>query len=427
MSGHLILPPPQPKPETYQRPAPASRRSAPVADEATALLPATPREPQTTQETLPAARDAAPEPLAETAQAPRTTDEPSQPAAASPSEQPEPERKPKPRALFVLQIVGTVVLALVACLGVDAAILSARVARVDLTQRVGVSTGDSTTWLIVGADTKPVTVNGELVMEEDLSLDGSGEAVPVGSRADVIIIVNVPHDGGPATVISIPRDLTVRYDAEGHMERLTLRLKPGLDFLAGSLCEGLGIAVDHAAMVTMDGMVALVDSLGGVEMNVQYATRDADKGLDIPEAGTQLLNGQNALGLVVARHAEQLIDGQWIALSEAEGNVARARYAGQIVDAFMARVKSQAANPVALQQLAWAATEGVTLDSSATLFDLLGLASKIQYTAGDETEDMLLLPADILPMEEANWTAYANDETWAMLNKYGYYAGGCQR
>jgi LCP family protein required for cell wall assembly len=303
----------------------------------------------------------------------------------------------------VLKAVGTILLATVAAIAVDIAVLSQRVQREPVRKSAAVSSTYSKTWLVVGVDDKPV-------------IDPATNQT-VGDRADVIIVVQVPDDGGQARILSIPRNLTVRYDAEGHMERLTLLLKPGIDTLIGGLCEGMGIPVDHVAMVSMSGMVNLVDAVGGVWMDIEYPMHDDDKGLDIPKAGHQLLDGTDALGLLRARTAERKIDGKWIPFTEDEGNAARARYSGELVDSFVERFKQVASDPVKLQQIAFVGTGAVTIDDGTTAFDIASIAPRVE-------QDMQLLPVEAMPMDKAEWTSYMNDETLQVLAGFDYYPGG---
>jgi LCP family protein required for cell wall assembly len=309
-----------------------------------------------------------------------------------------------------LKVVGTVLLALVAALGIDGAVLSQRIQREPIKPSLAVSSAHSETWVVVGADDKPVTVDGELYLDS--------EGNPLGSRADVVVVIQVPDDGGPARVLSVPRDLTVRYDRAGHEERLGVTLTKGTDRFLGALCEGLGIPADHLALVTMQSMIDLVDAVGGIELDIDYPIRDASGIVDIPEAGLQTLDGFNALGLVRARLGERYIDGEWVPLSEAEGNAARAKWAGLVVDAFMSRVRQVMTNPAKLQKLALAGTAGVTLDQHTTVLDLARLAPRV----GDDMEQ---LPVEVVPFEEMNWTSFPNDDTYAMLETYDYYPGGC--
>jgi LCP family protein required for cell wall assembly len=343
--------------------------------------------------------------------APRRAIEPEKPARTRREKGEGKKRRPW---LTAAKVLLTVILALAAALAADVAVLARRIDRVAITPSAAVSSAHSQTWLIVGADTKPVYDS------------ATGEEIPMGARADIVIVVQIPDDGSPARILSIPRDLTIRYDAAGHMERLTLLLKPGADWLAAGLCQGLGIPVDHFAMVTIDGMEALVDAVGGIQVTTEYPLREFEYEppyelrFELPQAGTQTLDGEQAFGLVRARQAEQLIDGEWVPMTTAEGNAFRARNATVVIDAFIARVKSEILNLPLMQGLAWTATDNVTVDAGTTVADLLKLALALE-------SDVEVLPVLALDMEESAWTSLVSAETTDVLATYDYYPGGCVR
>jgi hypothetical protein len=315
---------------------------------------------------------------------------------------PAPARRRRSRIGLACKILGTVLLALLTGLLADAATLNARIDRIPVKATAAVSSTTSQTWLIVGVDDKPA--------------DNPVDRPDVIGRADVIIAIQVPDDGGPARLLSIPRDLTVRFDADGHMRRLTLRLYDGVDALAGALCEGIGMPSEHVVLLDMAGLVQLVDAVGGIWLDIEYPTKDGTL-LDLPTVGRQLVPGDQVLGLVRARHAERYIDGEWVTMGEAEGNAQRARYAAQVVDAFSQRVRQVMWNPVTLQKLALAATDALTFDQSTSVADILRLATKLG-------SDMEVLPVEPVDMEVLAWTSLINDETLAVLESYNFFPGG---
>ncbi|HSB86939.1 MAG TPA: LCP family protein, partial [Ilumatobacteraceae bacterium] len=59
------------------------------------------------------------------------------------------------------------------------------------------------------------------------------------------------------------------------------------------------------------GFKALVDALGGVQVCVDYPTRDVNTGLDITEPGCHVLDGMQALAYSRSRHYEEFREGDW--------------------------------------------------------------------------------------------------------------------
>jgi len=83
--------------------------------------------------------------------------------------------------------------------------------------------------------------------------------------------------------------------------------------LVQTLQQGdLRIPINHYVEIDFSGFKSLVDALGGVQICVDYATRDVSTGLDITEPGCHLLQGEQALAYARSRHYEELReDGEW--------------------------------------------------------------------------------------------------------------------
>jgi LCP family protein required for cell wall assembly len=62
-----------------------------------------------------------------------------------------------------------------------------------------------------------------------------------------------------------------------------------------------GLTVDHVLVVDFTGFKKIVDAIGGVPIHLDQAVVDPDSHLDLP-AGTTVLNGEQALAFVRARH-----------------------------------------------------------------------------------------------------------------------------
>ena len=72
------------------------------------------------------------------------------------------------------------------------------------------------------------------------------------------------------------------------------------------------IPIHHYVEIDFSGFKSLVDALGGVQICVDYATRDVSTGLDITEPGCHVLLGEQALAYARSRHYEELReDGEW--------------------------------------------------------------------------------------------------------------------
>ncbi|WP_114856435.1 LCP family protein [Brachybacterium sp. YJGR34] len=135
--------------------------------------------------------------------------------------------------------------------------------------------------------------------------DASSEGVS-GQRSDVMMLVHVSDDKENVYVTSFPRDLYVPVPGYG-MDRINSALAYGGVGLAVTTVENyVGVPIDHVALIDFDGIEGLVDSLGGVDVEVPESF-EAD-GVEFTE-GTQHMSGEEALAFVRAR--KQFSDGDF--------------------------------------------------------------------------------------------------------------------
>lgn len=145
-----------------------------------------------------------------------------------------------------------------------------------------------------------------LVIGSDLGTAGDG------ARADTVMLLHLSGDGRRAEVVGVPRDLVVDIPAcegrDGEPNPAT-PTRAGLDRsfqYGGAACtiravERLtGVRVDNHLVIGFEGFARTVDALGGVEVELERAERDATVGHHQP-AGRQLLDGTEALAYVRAR------------------------------------------------------------------------------------------------------------------------------
>ena len=135
-------------------------------------------------------------------------------------------------------------------------------------------------------------------------------------RADVIILVMLPTDGGSPIMVSLPRDLYLPNRCTQTYTRLNANFNGcgdeinGATLLSGAVADFTGVDVDHFALFTFDGFQDIIDEVGGVEICVDYAVRDRKADLDLP-AGCTEANGEQALAWVRSRNTLEYVDGSW--------------------------------------------------------------------------------------------------------------------
>lgn len=250
---------------------------------------------------------------------------------------------------------------------VDGVVVASRIRHVDVALPTA-RAGSGVTYLILGSDSRAAVPAGATGKTARF---GTVEDFP-GSRADVVLVVNVAPDG-TSSAVSIPRDLLVQ-DERGYPRRLALTLVTGPQATVDALCRSLGIATSHLVMIDFSGFAAVVDAAGGVDVELPHPTRDRISGLEVETEGRVHLDGLQALALVRSRHPEQLVDGRWVAMDDADGAAARTRWAGVVFHTLQAAAARARVNPVLLQRLAWTLSGALTTDSGTGVFDLLRLA-----------------------------------------------------
>ena len=113
-------------------------------------------------------------------------------------------------------------------------------------------------------------------------------------------------------MISVPRDSYVYNTCTDKRDKITHTGWYGADCLTASLTKFLDIPINHYMLIDFEGLIDVVDSIGGVEIDVQQHLEDSYINQDttdlvILEPGLQVLNGQEALTFL--RNRKTLEDG----------------------------------------------------------------------------------------------------------------------
>ncbi|WP_240494083.1 LCP family protein [Actinomyces gaoshouyii] len=326
------------------------------------------------------------------------------------------------RALTIL--IAGLVLVLALALG-DLGLLAHRIRHVPVAMprpASALAEGDATvpykgeTWLIIGTDSR-LSVPGGPDRYGDASEDRSG------ARADVVVLLQ-PGPGIPRAIV-LPRDLTLT--AGGlQRERLTTSYLQGPQSTVDLLCSALGVPTAHLVTVDMGGFASLVDAVGGLTLDIPEPVRDEMAGLDIPTSGAHTLSGIDALALVRSRHPQILRNGQWTALSEAEGAQRRSESTGLVMSALITALAQEASTPWGARSLARAVAGALTTDEGTGLIDLarLGwdLADGVEGAQDSRAVEVTTVPA---PTQGGGFIALPTPETYSALWARGYAPGTC--
>ena len=202
-------------------------------------------------------------------------------------------------------------------------------------------------FLLVGSDSREGL--------DDLTNFGSAG----GERSDVVMLVRVDASG-ESQMLSIPRDLRVEIPGHGTDKINAAYAFGGPTLLVETIKANLGVGVNHYVEVDFVGFQNLIDELGGVEIAFPNAARDAKSGLDIA-AGTQILDGDQALAYARSRSYQELQGGSWVSVEA--NDIGRTQRQQEVMRAMMSRLKSPSSVAEA-GDLATSLSDHMTIDSS---------------------------------------------------------------
>jgi LCP family protein required for cell wall assembly len=191
-----------------------------------------------------------------------------------------------------------------------------------------------------------------------------------GERGDVIMLVRLDGTSGVARILSVPRDLWVEIPGHGEGRINAAFSYGGASLMVQTIRENLGIEVNHYVEVDFVGFIDLINELGGVEMDFPYPARDKKSGLNV-EAGTQILDGEQALAFARSRSYEEYQDEGWVSVEASD--VGRAERQQQVVGAILAELRSPASIAEA-GEIAGSIADNMTIDGNLAQSSIGSLA-----------------------------------------------------
>lgn len=256
------------------------------------------------------------------------------------------------------------------------------------------SEGDCTTYLIVGSDSR------EGMTDEQKKKLHTGSAE--GKRTDSMIILAACSSGN--TMVSLPRDSWVtipsfvgsesgkKYSERGGSKLNAAYAMDGPELLVRTVEFNTGLRIDHYAEIGFAGFANIVDALGGVELNIEKGFKDKKSGADF-QAGTQTLNGEQALAFVRTRYAF------------AESDLQRTKNQQK----FLSALASQAAtpgtilNPFKLYPTLGAGLDTLIVDKDMSLYDLAQMFFAMKGISSGEGKSMNMPINGTAPQNSLRW------------------------
>ena len=210
-----------------------------------------------------------------------------------------------------------------------------------------------------------------------------------GSRSDTNILTRVDPVNKVVTMVSIPRDTKIELEGYGTQKFNAARAYGGVAGVIREASKLCGVEISHYVEIGFDGVMNLVDSIGGVDVDVPYEIHDDDAWVD-NEAGYQTLSGWDALGFARSR-------------AYADGDFTRTSNQRLLIKALVDKVL--ALDPVSMQQAIKAGAACVDTDMS--LMDVVGLANTFK--------DGFTMYSAMVP----STTAYIDDVSYVICDEAG--------
>ncbi|HEY6275249.1 MAG TPA: LCP family protein [Streptosporangiaceae bacterium] len=282
----------------------------------------------------------------------------------------------------VLLIAMTVVLVLLVLSGLMYFYLDSKLTRsdvlVDYSGRPAAGAGQN--WLITGSDSRQ-----GLTRKEERKLHTGVDVA--GQRSDTIMLLHIPASGGPAVLISLPRDSYVPIPGYGYNKINAAYSFGGPKLLAKTVQNVTGLQIQHYMGIGFGGLVNVVNAVGGVRMCIPHRVHDQASGLRLKK-GCQTLNGGQALAYVRDRH------------TFASQDLQRVQDQRIFLGALLRKVTSPGTliNPFAAVPAAFGAAGSLQVDSGTHLYQLMQVAFALR---NPETTT--------IPIANANYVTPAGD------------------
>ncbi|TPQ20159.1 LCP family protein [Streptomyces sporangiiformans] len=256
--------------------------------------------------------------------------------------------------------------------------------------------GEGTNYLIVGSDSR----EGLSAEEKKKLRTGSAE----GKRTDSMMILHVGDNGN--TMISLPRDSNVTipsfkgsdsgkvYQGTGRQVKLNAAYaEDGPELLVRTVEANTGLHIDHYAEIGFAGFAKIVDSVGGVEIDIpKGGMKDSKSGADF-EAGKQTLNGEQALAFVRTRYA--------LAGSDLDRTKNQQKFLSALAN--QTATPSTVLNPFKLYPTMGAGLDTLTVDKDMSLFDLASMFWAMKGITGGDGKSMNMPISGNSPNGNLQW------------------------
>ena len=219
-----------------------------------------------------------------------------------------------------------------------------------------------------------------------------GEAVDE-VRSDIMVVLHLDPASGACRALSIPRDTRVEIPGIGQTKINHALMEGGVPLAIETVERFLGIDIDHFGLIDFVGAAQIIDAIGGVTVDNEYAF---DIGGNHFPAGEQRLDGAQAVLFARYRYGP-------------DGDFGRMHRQQQVFAALLSELRS--ASVTELGQVAMGSL-GEHVKTDLTLAMLLNLASVYGGSCTSET-----LVVDTIPdtAQGYYWDDLFQEELWFVV------------
>lgn len=221
-------------------------------------------------------------------------------------------------------------------------------------------------------------------------------------RSDSMMVVRVAPNDKKVTLVSLHRDTAIDFgDDYGVMKLNASYALGGAPLAVKTVSEFADVPIQHYAEIDFDGLVAIVDALGGVEVDVPMDVVDPVYTHADIKKGKQVVNGEQALQLCRARHAFDEIG---------DGDLYRAANQRMVLAAIAKKALSS--DPATLASTVTALASCVRTDLGVD--QLIGLL--LNFQGIDPSTDIMsgFEPTESCYVNET-WYEVCDKEAWQMM------------
>lgn len=253
-----------------------------------------------------------------------------------------------------------------------------------------------------------------LIGSDDRGSGGRGTET-AGGRSDTLLVIRLDPSQAKAKVLSMPRDTKVEIPGRGE-DKLNAAFAYGGPQLAIETIRKLtGIPIHHYVEINFDGLVGLIDALGGVELCIDEPMRDPKVNIWFGSVGCYQVDGAKALVFARSRTMQILRNGKW----EEDGTADLGRIHRQqlLMKAIMKRAVS-VRSVSNWREVTDAVKKGVTIDDGLGLTQFMGLYERFGDVSADNL-DTTTLPGHSSTINGVSYWLPDPEKTIALYESFG--------